>query len=88
MMSGSGFGVPLFAHDLRLTQCEHRTARVGEYTVDRTIANEILKSGAMRGAEHDETGMPLAPVFYVMAASVITTFVVLRLKETAHGQLG
>jgi MHS family proline/betaine transporter-like MFS transporter len=36
----------------------------------------------------DETGMPIAPVFYVMAASVITTFVVLRLKETAHGQLG
>jgi MHS family proline/betaine transporter-like MFS transporter len=36
----------------------------------------------------DTTGMPIAPIFYVMAASVVTTFVLLRLKETAHGQLG
>jgi MHS family proline/betaine transporter-like MFS transporter len=36
----------------------------------------------------DATGAPLAPVFYVMAASVITTLVLLRLRETAHEQLG
>jgi MHS family proline/betaine transporter-like MFS transporter len=35
----------------------------------------------------DTTGVPIAPVFYVMAASVITTIVVLRLKETAHAPL-
>ena len=35
----------------------------------------------------DATGAPLSPVFYVMAASVITTIVVLRLRETAHEPL-
>jgi MHS family proline/betaine transporter-like MFS transporter len=36
----------------------------------------------------DQTGMPIAPVFYVIAASIITTIVLLRLRETAHEQLG
>jgi len=36
----------------------------------------------------DVTGMPIAPVFYVMAASVITALVLLGLRETAHEQLG
>ena len=35
----------------------------------------------------DVTGKPLSPVFYVMAASVITTIVLLRLRETAHAPL-
>jgi MHS family proline/betaine transporter-like MFS transporter len=35
----------------------------------------------------DATGAPIAPIFYVIAASVITTFVLLRLRETAHGEL-
>jgi hypothetical protein len=32
--------------------------------------------------------VPIAPIFYVMAASVITTPVLLGLAETAHGELG
>jgi MHS family proline/betaine transporter-like MFS transporter len=36
----------------------------------------------------DQTGLPIAPVFYVMAASVITTLVLLfGIKETAHDEL-
>jgi MHS family proline/betaine transporter-like MFS transporter len=36
----------------------------------------------------DQTGLPIAPVFYVIAASVVTTFVLLLgIKETAHGEL-
>ena len=36
----------------------------------------------------DTTGVPIAPIFYVMAASVITMPVLLGLAETAHGELG
>jgi MHS family proline/betaine transporter-like MFS transporter len=36
----------------------------------------------------DRTGLPIAPVFYVLAASVITALVLLLgVKETAHGDL-
>jgi len=35
-----------------------------------------------------QTGMPIAPVFYVMAAAVVSTLVLLPLKETAHEPLG
>ncbi len=35
----------------------------------------------------DVTGAPLAPLGYVLAASVITTLVLLRLRETAHETL-
>jgi MHS family proline/betaine transporter-like MFS transporter len=33
------------------------------------------------------TGSPLAPTFYVMAAAVISTLVILTLRETAHEEL-
>jgi MHS family proline/betaine transporter-like MFS transporter len=36
----------------------------------------------------DRTGVPISPVFYVMAASVISLVVLIRLRETAHGALG
>lgn len=35
----------------------------------------------------EQTGSPISPVFYVMAAAVISLLVVVRLKETAHSPL-
>ncbi len=56
-MDGDGVQVGSLAHRLRLTQRKHGATRVGEHAVNGVIAPEILKGGASRGAEHDQTGM-------------------------------
>ena len=33
------------------------------------------------------TGSPISPVYYVIAAAVVSTIVIARLKETAHEPL-
>jgi MHS family proline/betaine transporter-like MFS transporter len=36
----------------------------------------------------EQTGSPISPVYYVMAAAIVSTVVIATLRETAHEELG